>query len=164
MYLDCWVVSPASPADDSGRVVSRKAVDGDPIHEHVVWGLREQAVGSVERSEMGQQAVDRGAKFEREGFVAGMVVVFHDHLQPQEGVAGVEVNGTGVVEDLGEFAKVLPSELLLVEGVVVFYGLDEVVAEIAEGLLVVGRVEVMVLHADLGEPAGGLPELVKLVV
>ena len=144
-------------ADHGRRVVAAEAADVDPVHEHVVGGLGDQPVGAPPRGVGVHQLVDVGGHLLDERLVARVVVVIHQHLQPADRVAGVEVVVLLVFQQPGELADVLPHEPRLGEGVVVDHGLDQVVARIADRFLVVGRIEVVRLQADLHGPAGDFP-------
>jgi len=54
-----------------------------------------------------EQTVDRGLEFPQQRFVACVVVIIHQHLQPQQSVAGMKVHETGVIEDAGKLAQIL---------------------------------------------------------
>ncbi len=151
-------------ADHRGRVMAAETADIDPVHEHVVGGLGDQRVAASPGSVGVQQLVHVGRHFFDQGLVARVIVVVHQHLQPGDRVAGVEVVVLLVLQQPGELADVLPRQPGLGEGVVVHHRFDHVIARVADRLLMVGRIEMVRLQADLHGPAGDLPDAVQPLV
>ena len=60
------------------------------IHEHVIWGIRQQSGGAPITRELIQQLVHERGQLPHEFLVTGVLVVFDQHLQPVQLVAGME--------------------------------------------------------------------------
>ena len=108
--------------------------------------------------------MDVGCHFFHERFIAGEIVVVHEHLKPADGIARVEVVVVFVLEQPRKLPHVLPRQPRLGEGVMVHHGLNQVIAWITDRFLMIRRIEMMRLQANLHCPARHLPDPVQLLV
>ena len=150
-------------ADFGGRVMSGETPDRHPVHEHVVGCLRDKSLRAEIALELRQQSPDRGGKFLHQRRVTGPLVVIHQGLQPEQGVARVKGMIAGIPHHRRPLAEILPDQpgIAVSEGIVGHEILDQVVAVVGDRLLMCGGIKMMGLEIDLHRGPADLPETVQ---
>ena len=82
--------------------------------------------------------MDFRGQLDKQRLVPRVIVIFDQHLQPEERVARVESAVVEVLHQKRELAQILPHQPRVAKSLVIDKRLNEVVARIADRLLMVG--------------------------